>query len=170
MVLSTYYRPMTELDPKLAIIALTVLIMAVLVNRFRRKALLPLGVAFVVALAWTTYFRYEYAGSNIFILNRINVYPLLLWTANLTILQLVSYQLPNRYRLFVATILYLVFLLAAEAVGYYLLNIRLQSQFTSLLNLGVIHAPTTMKIFYIFAGPAYLLLLDWVSQRRAANR
>lgn len=156
---------MAGLDSKILVMVLAGLLLAYLIARHRQKVWVPFTLALVMAALWSLYFRYEYDGKNIFLFNRLNIYPLTLWTIGLTVLQFVSHKLSSRYRLALAIIFYLLFLLSAEAIGYYLLNIRLDSQYTSLLNLGVIHAPTSMKIFYMFAGPAYLLLLDWLNKK-----
>ena len=155
---------MTYLDTKLLIIAVALLGLIFLFVRYRHKILVPLLAALVIATLWSFYFRYEYTEANIFLFNRINIYPLVLWTTALTTLQLASSKLPHRYRLVVATILYLICLLAAEAIGYHLLNVRLTSRYTSLLNLGVIHAPTVMKTFYILAGPLFLVLISQINR------
>ncbi|MEX0649813.1 MAG: hypothetical protein WD200_02345 [Candidatus Andersenbacteria bacterium] len=156
---------MIYLDTKTLIIALAVVILLFLFARYRRKAFVPFALALLVATVWSFYFRYEYNGSNLFLMDRINVYPLILWTVGLTGLQLTSYEFPKRYRLALVIILYLILLIAAEAIGYHFLNIRLNSRYTSLLNLGVIHAPVIMKMFYIFAGPVYLAFLSWLDRR-----
>lgn len=153
---------MAYLDSKILILILAMLVLAWFFARYRKKLLVPLAVAFVIAALWSAYFRYEYTGNNILLFNRVNVYPLVLWTVGLTGLQLVSYKMPKHHHLAHAIVFYLVFLLAAEAVGYHFLNVRLNSNYTSLLSLGVIHAPPVMKLFYFFAGPVYLLLLDRV--------
>jgi len=163
-LLLKYFMP--YMDIKILVVVLAVIVLAILIARYRKKSFFPLALALVIALPWCVYFRYEYEGSNFFLFDRINVYPLILWTIGLTTLQLLSYELPGRNRLPFAIILYLIFLIIAEAIGYHLLNIRLDSHYTSLLNLGVIHAPVTMKVFYIFAGPVYLILLDWINKGR----
>ena len=152
-------------DIKLLVIALAALVLLFLLARYRYKVAIPLTAALLIATHWSYYFRYEYNGSNIFLLDRINIYPLILWTVGLTTLHLASYKLPRKHRLVLGSVSYLVFLMIAEAVGYYLLDIRLQSNYTSLLGLGVIHAPVTMKAFYVFAGPAYLVLLELLSKK-----
>lgn len=140
--------------------ALAVLVLFLLIKRHRNKTFVPFIFALAISILWSFYFRYEYNGSNWFLIDRINIYPLILWTAGLTGLRVISYEIPGRSRLPLAIVFYLIFLITVEAVGYHLLNIRLIYNYTSLLNLGVIHAPLTMKIFYIFTGPVYLLLLD----------
>ena len=58
--------------------------------------------------------------------------------------------------------LYLFFLAILEYVGYYLIKIKLNSDFPSLFGIGIIHGPIILKIFYIFVGPLYLLLTDYL--------
>lgn len=147
------------MDIKILIIAGALLILAALVARYRRQTVTPLLLAAAVATAWTTYFRYEYAGPNWFLFDRINVFPLVLWTVSLVGLHLLHSGLPKKYRLPVTILVYFAVLATGEMIGYHLLNIRLASNYTSLLGLGIIHAPLTMKIFYVVAGPVYFYAL-----------
>jgi hypothetical protein len=156
---------MIIIDSKILIIAAAFVLLIFLFTRYRRKVFTPLVLALIIATLWSAYFHYEYDGSNVFILKRINVYPLTLWAIGLTTLQFITHELPKRYHLALAVIFYFIFLLAAEAVGYYLLDIRLNSHYTSLLNLGIIHAPISMKTFYMLAGPIYLIVLDWFNRK-----
>lgn len=154
---------MIYFDTKILILILAILVFSLLLLHYRSKALIPTLLSFVIALLWSYSFRYEYNGNNILLGNRINVYPLLLWTIGLAGVYLISLKLPSRYRITLAITFYLATLIVVEAIGYHLLNIRLNSQYESLLNLGVIHAPTTVKLFYIFIGPAFILILDWIN-------
>jgi len=156
---------MLYLDVKVLITGLALLVLVLLCARYRRRVAIPLLVAFCIALVWTSYFRYEYSGPNLLIFNTINVYPLLLWTIGLTSVRLVGYELPQRNRFGLLILLYLSSLIVVELIGYHVLNVRLASDYTSLLGLGIIHAPTDMKIFYIFCGPIYFLFLDWLDRR-----
>jgi hypothetical protein len=152
------------MDIKLLIIAGALLVLATLAGRYRRQTIMPLLLAAALALAWTTYFRYEYAGPNWFLFNRVNVFPLVLWTVSLTGLHLIHLNLPRKYRLLAATLAYFVALATIEVIGYHPLNIRLTSNYTSLLGLGIVHAPLTMKIFYVVAGPAYFTILYFLTR------
>ena len=58
--------------------------------------------------------------------------------------------------------IYIFALFIVEYLGYYIFKIRLNSDFPSLLRLGIIHAPLGMKLFYIFAGPIYILITDYL--------
>ena len=60
------------------------------------------------------------------------------------------------------TAIYLITLGLLEYIGYYIFNIRLNSNFPSLLGFGIIHAPIGMKIFYLLAGPIYILITDYL--------
>ena len=68
-------------DIKLLVIALAALVLLFLLARYRYKVAIPLTAALLIATHWSYYFRYEYNGSNIFLLDRINIYPLILWTS-----------------------------------------------------------------------------------------
>lgn len=155
------------MDIKLFIIALALLVLVLLYLRYQKQMVAPLMVALCIAVIWTSYFRYEYNGNNIFLLNRINIFPLVLWTVSLTGIHLTSLAIHRKYRLPIAIILYFVALGIIELIGYHVVNIRLNSNYTSLLGLGVIHAPTTMKVFYVLAGPLYLLVVDRYTKQRA---
>lgn len=141
-------------------------IVAILVHQ-KKKVVIPVAVAFIISLIWTTYYRYQYIGDNIFILNRINIYPLILWTLGLIILFLVDKyfkpEMKKTNRALLSVILYFIVLGVIEVIGYYLLEIRLSGNYTSLLGLGIIHAPLQMKIFYVTAGPIYLLLINTIT-------
>lgn len=126
--------------------------------------------AFPIALAisgfWTFFTKYEYVGSNLYLFNRINVFPLVLWTLGLTALYIIHNRFPARYRFLYTVILYLVGLGIIEAVGYHILNIHLNSNYPSLLGLGIVHGPIHMKVFYIIAGPIYIVLTNFLLKKK----
>lgn len=124
--------------------------------------LLALGITIV----WTWFNRYEYIGNNFFLFNQINIFPLVMWTAGLTILYSLHTSIKTKYPLFHITVFYLVSLGLLEAFGYYVLNIRLNSHYPSLFNIGIIHAPLHMKFFYVVAGPAYIILTDILLKKK----
>jgi len=142
--------------------------------RYRKQAIFPFCVALLVSSIWTLIYYYEYVGENIYLFGRMNVYPLTLWTVGLTLLFLVHEYILRRFNYVRAVISYLAVLAALEAFGYYVLGIRLNSNYTSLLGLGIIHAPPYMKIFYVVAGPVFIAIthnIKTASQklRRAAS-
>ena len=49
-----------------------------------------------------------------------------------------------------------------EYIGYWVLNIRLDNDYPSLLNIGIMHAPIVAKLFYILIGPVYILATDYL--------
>ena len=156
------------MDPKIVITITALAVMVITFLRHRRIITLPFLLALLLALVWTSVYRYEYVSGNIFLFDRINLYPLVLWTVGLTQLWLIIHRhMPKRYRLLLSSLAYILFLGFFEAVAYHLLNIRLASNFTSLLDLGIIHAPPFMKVFYITAGPAYIAILDLLKKRPA---
>ncbi|HLC49735.1 MAG TPA: hypothetical protein VJI96_05120 [Candidatus Andersenbacteria bacterium] len=115
-------------------------------------------LALVITTIWTFFNRYEYIGNNLFLFNTINIFPLVLWTLGLTILYIVHIHTKIKHPILFITVFYLVCIGLLEAFGYYVLNIRLNSDYPSLFNMGIIHAPVHMKVFYIVAGPLYILL------------
>jgi hypothetical protein len=94
------------------------------------------------------------------------VFPLVLWTLGLTVLYAIHTKLTTRYSFFHITVIYLICLGIIEAVGYHLLHIRLNSNYPSLFHLGIVHAPIHMKVFYVIAGPVYILITDFLFQRK----
>lgn len=158
------------MDPKLLVIALAVVMLLGTILRYKRSIALPLTFAFFISLIWTSYYRYEYVGDNIFLFDQINIYPLVLWTVGLTILYVAYGRILKRYSWLVTICIYIVSLLAFEGVGYYLLGIRLASNYPDLLDLGVIHAPKHVQLFYVTAGPLYLAMLEYGLHRLIPNQ
>lgn len=157
------------MDIKNIVVVVALAGLAILLTRQRRQLWLPFLLALLMSLAWTTYYRYEYVGSNIFLFDRINVYPLILWTTGPLLLAWGWLWLPRRWRFMVLLLLYYVCLAGIEVMGYYFFNIQLNSNYTSLLGLGVIHAPFIMKLFYVAAGPLYLGLLHLIERPAIPN-
>ncbi|OGY32338.1 MAG: hypothetical protein A3C02_04325 [Candidatus Andersenbacteria bacterium RIFCSPHIGHO2_02_FULL_45_11] len=146
----------------IVIVALALLLLALL--RYKKSILTPLLIAGIASAIWTTIYRYEYVGENIFLFERINIFPLTLWTLGLTSLYILQTHVVRKRNFLLLVCAYLVLLFTLEAVGYHLLNIRLVSNFPGLLNLDIIHGPTMLQIFYIAAGPAYLIVLHLIQK------
>lgn len=153
------------MDTRTIIIILTLLALLLAILQYKKQLALPLFIAFTLSVLWTGLYRYEYIGENIFILGRINIYPLALWTSGLTGLYILQKNILRKQNFAVMIIAYITLLVTLEAVGYYLLNIRLATHYTSLWNTGIIHGPAFLKVFYILAGPAYLLVLKILQQK-----
>ena len=120
-----------------------------------------LTVAFLFAFALTAYFVYEYTTPSL-MFGRINLFSLISWTFGLVLLREIYERVKYKNRFLIVSLLYLSSLFLVEYAGYYLMGIRLTSSFPSLLNVGIIHAPLGLKIFYAFAGPVYLLITDYL--------
>ncbi len=128
---------------------------------YKDKVGQELIIAFLFAFALTAYFVYEYTTPNL-MFGRINLFPLISWTFGLVLLREIYERVNRKNRFLIVSLLYLALLFLVEYAGYYLLGFRLNSSFPSLLNIGVIHAPLGIKIFYVFAGPVYLLITDYL--------
>lgn len=128
---------------------------------YKEKIGQELVVALLIALIITSYYLYKYTTSNIMI-GRINLFPLVSWTFGLVLLREIYEKQKIKYKFIISSLIYLIGLFIVEYVGYYLLNIKLNSNFESLFGLGIIHAPVAMKLFYLFAGPIYLLITDYL--------
>lgn len=149
------------IDIKLAVIlSLSALLLCAYII-YKEKIGQELVIAFLIAVAWTSYYTYTYDSAN-FMIGKINVFTLVSWTVGLVILREVYERLRKGHRFFKITALYLVVLFSLEAIGYYLLGIRLASDYPSLFGMGIMHAPVLMKIFYMVSGPVYLLITDYL--------
>ncbi|MDA1169353.1 MAG: hypothetical protein O3A36_03375 [bacterium] len=133
----------------------------------RKNTVYAFLLALCITIIWTSFNRYEYIGNNLYLFNTINVFPLVLWTIGLTILYTIHTNIKTKHPLIIITILYLVCLFALEAFGYYVLNIRLNSNYPSLFNMGIIHAPVHMKVFYVVIGPIYIMATDFLLKARS---
>lgn len=128
---------------------------------YKEKIGQELIIAFLFGLFITTYYHYEYSVSNLF-LGKITLFPLICWTFGLVLMREMYEKIHVNYRFFLVSIVYWAVLFLVEYAGYYLINIRLNSAFSSLFGLGIIHAPIGMKVFYLLAGSAYLLITDYL--------
>ncbi len=128
---------------------------------YKEKIGQELVVAILFALIITSYYIYEYSSTNILI-GRINLFPLVAWTAGLVILREIYEKLNTSHKFLAISLFYITTLFTIEYIGYYIFKIRLNTDFPSLLRLGIIHAPLGMKFFYIFAGPIYILVTDYL--------
>ncbi len=123
------------------------------------RAIIACCTALTISFVWTYTNKYEYVGTNIYILEKVNIFPFTLWTLGLTALFFVHEAMPKRFRFGKTVLLYLIVLGILEAFGYHVLGIRLNSNEPSLWNLGIIHAKPHMKTFYLVAGPVYIAIL-----------
>ncbi len=128
---------------------------------YKEKIGQELIIAFLIALIITSYYYYEYTTSNFFI-GKINLFPLFSWTLGLVILREIYERLPKKHSFYISIIIYIIIIFLVEYIGYYVLGIKLNSNFPSLLNLGIIHASLFLKIVYLLTGPVYLLITDYL--------
>lgn len=150
------------MDIKLVIVLVALATLLLILLRLKNSIALPALIAFFISATWTWVYRYEYIGENIFLFDRINIYPLVVWTCGLTMLYIIQRHWIGRRSITIAILCYIVLLFALEAVGYHVLNIRLTSNFPSIFNSGIIHGPISLKLFYTVAGPAYLIFLSYL--------
>jgi len=147
-------------DPKLVIIILlpTLLITTYIFYRkeYGNIILKETSVSLLISLALVSYFSYEYTTNN-FMVGGLNLFPLVAWTFGLVLVKQV-YNTPKKHKFLIATTIYIVGLFLIEIIGYYGMNIQLNSNHTSMLGLGIIHAPLTQKIAYLTIGPVYLAI------------
>lgn len=118
-------------------------------------------IAILFALFITSYYLYEYTTANLY-LGKINLFPLVAWTAGLVILREFYESIKIKNKFLLISLIYIGGLFILEYMGFYIFKIRLNSDFPSLLRLGIIHASLGMKLFYIFAGPLYIFITDYL--------
>jgi len=155
---------LSALDYKFSIIWLAFVGLGVAYALYRRSVGQEMVVAALFALFITAYWPYFYTEGNIF-LGHINVYPLVAWTAGLVLLREVYEHLRIQYRFVIASISYVAVLFFVEYIGYYVLNIQISEQFPSILGIGIIHGPPIIHVFYLLAGPLYLVVTDYLRVR-----
>ncbi len=148
-------------DIKTTLSALFAILLIINYSIYKEKIGQELIIALLFALIITSYYIYEYTSQNILI-GRINIFPLTAWTAGLILLREIYEKIKTKDKFFAISIFYIIALMLVEYLGYYIFKIRLNSDFPSLLRLGIIHAPLEMKFFYIFAGPIYILVTDYL--------
>ena len=148
-------------DIKLSLSILFIIILICNYSLYKEKIGQELIIALFMGLIITSYYIYEYKSQNILI-GRINLFPLISWTAGLVLLREIYEKIRNKHKFLISSLIYIIALFSIEYIGYYIFNIKLNTDFPSLLRLGVIHAPLGMKLFYIFAGPIYLLTTDYL--------
>ncbi|MFA5019905.1 MAG: hypothetical protein WC533_02290 [Candidatus Pacearchaeota archaeon] len=148
-------------DIKVVVTGLLFLLLVIGYTIYREKIGQELLVAFIMALTITSYHFYEYTTPNLYF-GKINLFPLVCWTFGLVFLREIYEKVKIKQKFLITSIIYVIILFITEYVGYYLLGIRLSSNYSSLLGLGIIHAPLFMKLFYVFAGPVYLLITNYL--------
>jgi len=120
-----------------------------------------LVIAFLIAVGWTSYYYYDYTSAN-FMFGDINLFPLVSFTFGLVVLREVYEKLKIPNKLFLVSIIYLFSLALVEYLGYYLFGIKLDSNYPSIFNIGILHGPIILKLFYLSVGPIYLLITDYL--------
>lgn len=149
------------IDIKLVLTIILIILLIMGYSIYKEKIGQELIIAFLFALVLTSYYIYEYTTQNI-ILGRINIFPLVTWTAGLVLLREIYENIKIKNKFTIISLIYLIGLFILEYIGFYLLKIQLKTNFPSLLGIGIIHAQLGMKFFYIFAGPLYILITDYL--------
>ena len=145
-------------------VSMVILVSVLLFEAFlvwKEKILHEAIIAFLFAMIITSYYVYEYTTYNIFI-GRINLFPLICWTAGLVLTREIYVRINKKYRFLATCLIYWTLLLLLEYVFYQFFNVRLNSDYPGLFGLNLMHAEKGMKFFYLFAGPLYILLTDYL--------
>lgn len=145
-------------DVKIITIAIIAGLFLVVLQKTWQKRWFEFMGATLIALVWSLYYPYEYVGENLYVLG-VNMYPFVLWTAGLVTVVLVydSLKQKNEWsRFFIIVCLYWVLLILVESIWYWWFGVRLTSHYEGLWGFDVLHGPTTLKTFYLLAGPLFL--------------
>lgn len=132
---------------------------------FKKKLRKEMVIALLFALIITSYYNYEYEGYNLK-LGKINLYPLVCWTAGLILFREIYSGSKIKHKKLLIIVLYIAVLLGLEYLFYHFLNVRLKANYPGLLGFDVLHAPTELKVFYLSAGPLYLLITDYLGIKK----
>lgn len=117
-------------------------------------------LAAAVSAVWVLQSRiYHYRLGDQFFLG-LNVFAFVMWTAGLYTLQYIYSKVLKKEPLFRACLVYWTVLIVMEWVGYNLLKIQLASNYSGLFGMNLLHVPTFAKVYYLAAGPGFLLLYD----------
>lgn len=149
------------IEIKIAMIILFLLLLFGGILVYKKKVGQELIIAFLFAMIITSYYIYEYTTLNLF-LGRVNLFPLVSWIFGLVLFREIYERFKLKYKKIIFSIIYITFLLFLEYIGYNYLNIQLTSSFPGLFGMNLIHSPIGMKLFYLFAGPVYLLVTDYL--------
>ncbi len=158
LVLSWY---LFLIDAKIAVGWIALVFLSYSYIMYRRRIGQELVTALFFALFITAYQPYVYTTQNLFI-GKINLFPLVAWTAGLVLLRELYEHAKIKRKFLIFSILYIVGMLFVEYVGFYWLNIQTQGGYPSLFNLGILHGPPIIYIFYLSAGPLYLVVTDYL--------
>lgn len=149
------------IDVKTVIIVLFSLLLLVGYIIYKEKIGQQLVVAFIISIAITSYYFYEYTTLNIMV-GSLNLFPLVSWTFGLVLLREIYERLKWKYKFVIITLFYVVVLIIFEYIGYNFLDIQLNSNFPSLWGINAMHSPLILKIIYFVAGPLYLGITDYL--------
>ncbi|PIP87124.1 hypothetical protein COW81_01750 [Candidatus Campbellbacteria bacterium CG22_combo_CG10-13_8_21_14_all_36_13] len=144
------------------IVIITLITGLFILYKYKKKIGQELIIAFLFALFITSYVEYIYTGVNMTI-GTINVFPLVSWTGGLVFIREIYEMINIKYKIIYFSFLYLGLILFVEYVGYHILGIQLDSNYPGLWGLDVLHVPWFQQIFYITAGPIYLLVTDYLN-------
>lgn len=148
-------------DIKIGIAWITFVFLLIIYLIYKKRIGQEMIIAILFALFITSYHTYIYSTIN-FTIGTINIFPLIMWTAGLVILR-EAYEISSiKFKLIVFSVIYLLILFIIEYIGYYHLGIRINGDYPSLLGTGIIHGPTIIHLFYVLAGPIYLLITDYL--------
>jgi hypothetical protein len=125
-------------------------------------------MAAVISAIWVSMSGlYFYRDSN-FIIFGFNLFTFTAWTAGLVALKEIYEALRSlfprskRYIPYgMVVVMYIVLLAALEYVGYNWFQIQLESHYTGLFGLALMHMPLFGIIYYFSIGPILLLITDF---------
>jgi hypothetical protein len=149
------------IDIKTVIIALSTTFLLIAYFIWKEGIGQEFFIALLFAISITSYQIYEYTTMNIMI-GKINLFPLIAWTAGLVALREIYEKVNIEKKLIIFTLAYIPIIAILEYIGYNYLGIKLNSNYDGLLGLELIHNSLIMKAIYLTIGPIYLIITDYL--------
>ncbi len=152
-----------KIDIKVKVMAIVLSLIIIFYLNYREKIGQELIVAFLFSLFVVSYFNYNYISANLF-LGKINLFPLISWSGGLVLLREIYERINLKFgwKFITSCLIYWFLLFSLEYLFYNFLGVKLSSNYSGFLGINLMHGPSSMKAFYILAGPIYLLITDYL--------
>lgn len=147
------------MDAKLLTIILSLFIIAYIVRSYKNTKGQTI-FALVVAFSWVFFSGfYTYTGTNYMLLG-LNLFAFIAWTAAFTGFKEIYDHMssPNKYAIISGA--WILFIIAIEWIGYNTFQIQLDSTYSGLFGLQLLHLPPIGQIYYLTAVPIFIKVCD----------
>ncbi len=121
-------------------------------------------LAMLVSFAWVCFagiYNYTTFGLTF---GTFNLFPFMLWTVALVLFKELSEELEKvltKSRYWTALfVIWFAFIVLVEYIGYNWMGIQLDSSYTGLFGLPILHTPLFAKVYYLIGGPVFVWLCE----------